>query len=123
MNMADEQRREVRLEQGTMVFIEACPASFKNNPQSYIIVSKTLDISFKGLKVQLGEEVPGGSLLRLCADVPVAGSNKELSLKGEVKWVQKIGGLYEVGLELFDFPHTDIVEWQEMVATVLKDEA
>lgn len=121
INNARERRSESRLDNQTTVFIEIVSAAYNNSSPANIIVCNSLDLSTGGIQVEIDEEVPVGSILRLGAQLQ--GSDQTLYLVGEAKWLKKDGEHFNIGFELYDAEKTDFEGWQKVVTAMLNDDA
>ena len=113
-----ENRIETRLVLMETVFIEILASSVKT-PGS-VIICNSLDLSANGLQVVTDEDIPAGSILRLCIDM---NHRDPIFLVGEVKWQRpdtETDGM-RIGFLLFESEDTDIQAWKELVAELLEN--
>lgn len=80
-----------------------------------VIACDTVDVSERGLKIYMSEEVTQGAVTDIC--VVLTGQEGRFFLKAEVKWISPTGddGWYFAGFEIFDAENTDYTKWVEMV--------
>lgn len=116
----NEKRSETRLEQKTTIFVEVCSSSFDNSTPGSVIICNSLDISANGIQVEMDQEVPIGSVLRLCAEIH--DSDQALYLVCETKWVREDGDHFNIGFEIYDAENTDIVGWKNIIADMLAND-
>lgn len=119
MSNIDNKRSETRLDEKVTIFVEVCSDSIDNATPSNVIICKSLDISANGIQVQMDEQVPVGSILRLFAELP--DSQKALHLIGEVKWIVEEKDQCNIGFELYDAENTDIIGWKSVIAAMLEN--
>ncbi len=117
MKKVEERRSEVRLDEKTTIFVEVSSASFDNSAPANVIICNSLDLSANGIQIEIDQEVPIGSILRICAELH--DSNQTLYLVGEAKWVKPDGDHFNIGFELYDAENTDIIGWKEVIAAML----
>ena len=113
-----EDRGEVRLELEATIFVEIL-ASNKNNTGN-VLMCNSLDLSENGLQVVVDDEMPAGSIFRLCIDLKEA---DPIFLVAEVKWQRpdpETDG-FRIGFSLFESDDTDIQRWKELVADMSPD--
>jgi|TARA_Y100000310_G_scaffold282900_1_gene304487 hypothetical protein len=113
-----EHRIESRLELAETVFVEVLSTSADHHEAPRIIICNSLDLSANGLQVVVDEEMPLGSILRLCIDMH---DRDPLYLVGEVMWQRRNAKSegYCIGFSLFESDDTDIQSWKEVVADLL----
>lgn len=111
-----KQRGETRLELEATIFIEVLAADDRSAGE--VIMCNSLDLSANGLQVVLDEDIPAGSILRLCVDLPDAAP---LFLVGEVKWKRPDteADAFRLGFLLFEADDSDILRWKKLVAELL----
>lgn len=115
-----ERRSELRIDEQATIFIEVMSASFDNDSPPNVVICNSLDLSANGIQVAVDDEIAIGSILRLGVDL---GEGKEtLFLVGEAKWVRHRDGEFFIGFELYDAENTDIGDWKETIATLLKSD-
>ncbi len=80
-----------------------------------VITCETVDVSERGLKIYMSEDVVQGTITDIC--VMLAGQQGRFFLKAEVKWISPSGddGWYFAGFEIYDADNTDYEKWVEMV--------
>ncbi|HVL02014.1 MAG TPA: PilZ domain-containing protein [Dongiaceae bacterium] len=80
-----------------------------------VIACETVDVSERGLKIYMSEEVAHGTVTDLC--VVLSGQEGRFFLKAEVKWISTTGddGWYFAGFEIYDADNTDYDKWLVMV--------
>lgn len=80
-----------------------------------VIACETVDVSERGLKIYMSEEVVQGTITDVC--VVLAGQQGRFFLKAEVKWISPSAddGWYFAGFEIYDAENTDYEKWTEMV--------
>ena len=117
MPNSTERRAETRIEEKTTVFVEVASAEFDNSEPANVIICNSLDLSANGLQLEMDHEVPVGSILRLCAELH--DGKQALYLVGEVKWLKKSNGLFQIGFELYDAENTDITGWRQVMSAML----
>ncbi|MEZ5505550.1 MAG: PilZ domain-containing protein [Gammaproteobacteria bacterium] len=80
-----------------------------------VITCDTVDVSERGLKIYMSEEVTQGTITDIC--VVLTGQQGRFFLKAEVKWISPTGddGWYFAGFEIFDAENSDYEKWVEMV--------
>ncbi|MCH7742196.1 MAG: PilZ domain-containing protein [Proteobacteria bacterium] len=107
-----EDRLETRLELEATIFVEVL-ASNSNNTGN-VLMCNSLDLSANGLQVVVDDEMPAGSIFRLCIDLKEA---DPIFLVAEVKWQRpdpETDG-FRIGFFLFESDDTDIRRWKELV--------
>lgn len=80
-----------------------------------VITCDTVDVSERGLKIYMSEEVTQGTITDIC--VILAGQEGRFFLKAEVKWISATGddGWFFAGFEIYDAENSDYEKWVEMV--------
>jgi hypothetical protein len=117
MNSPTDRRSEIRLQTQATIFVEICSAEPDKDSSPTILICSSLDISANGVQVQMDDEVPLGSILRLCADF---GSSREpIYLIGETKWVTPCDDLFNIGFEILDAENSDIMDWKNLIVEKL----
>ena len=80
-----------------------------------VIACETVDVSERGLKIYMSEEVAQGTISDIC--VILAGQEGRYFLKAEVKWISSTGddGWFIAGFEIYDAENSDYDQWVKMV--------
>ena len=119
MTTSPEHRRvETRLEVEETVFIEVLSAA--SDAESNVIMCSSIDFSANGIQVVVDQDIPLNAILRLCIDMP---EKDPIFLVGEVMWKRAdtaTGGIC-LGFMLFESDDSDIAEWKQWIADMLKD--
>jgi hypothetical protein len=113
MTTSPEHRVETRLELEETVFIEVL--SSDTDAPANVIMCSSIDLSANGVQVVVDQDIPLGSILRLCIDMP---DEEPLYLVGEVKWKRAdtaTGGIC-LGFLLFESDDSDIAKWKQWMA-------
>lgn len=121
MLSSNDKRSEFRLKENVTIFVEICSAAHDNSSPANIIICHSLDVSANGILVEMDQAVAVGSILRLCVDIH--GTEHAIYLVGEAKWVEQQGSSYNVGFELYEAENTDIVDWKQLIAQWLDQNA
>ncbi|HJN52844.1 MAG: PilZ domain-containing protein [Pseudomonadales bacterium] len=110
-----EDRGESRFRLVQTVFVELQPASRDGSKPPIIVMCNSSDVSANGIQILLHEEIPMGSILRLCVDMK---NLDPIFLIGEVKWVQPDAETdgFLIGLLLFEAENTDTQIWEKVIA-------
>jgi len=119
MTTSPEHRAETRLEIEETVFIEVLTGA--SDAPAKVVICNSLDLSANGVQVVVDQDIPLGSILRLCVDMP---GEEPLFLVGEVKWKRAdtaTGGIC-LGFLLFESDDSDIAKWKQWVADRLNSE-
>lgn len=108
-----EIRGEPRIELRETVLVEVI-SSTENAPGS-VIVCHSMDFSASGLQVVVEDDMPPGSIFRLCIDLT---GQPPIFLVAEVMWRRhnKGGSGYRLGFALFDAEGTDIERWRDLMS-------
>ena len=111
-----ENRVETRLDLEATIFVELL-SSDKQSPGT-IIMCNSLDLSSNGLQVVVDDEIPAGSIIRLCIDLKDA---DPIFLVAEVKWQRPDPDTdaYRIGFLIFESDDTDIIRWKSLMKTML----
>ncbi len=111
-----EDRVKTRLALEATIFIEilACDSHNAGN----ILMCNSLDLSENGLQVVVDDDMPAGSIFRLCIDLK---DSEPIFLVAEVKWQRPDpdADAFRIGFLLFESDDTDIQRWKELVADML----
>jgi len=111
-----EDRVDTRVEIEATIFIEIL-ASDSNNA-SNVLICNSLDLSANGLQVVVDDEMPAGSIFRLCIDLKDA---DPIFLVAGVKWQRpdpETEG-FRIGFSRFESNDTDIERWKALVSDML----
>lgn len=117
--MSEDHRKYIRLYLNCMVFIELEASPKPGEDPGEIVMCKTLDVSYGGLKVSLSRELQQGAILPIGVELPAV--DQTLQLVGEVKWCRPNGDAetgWAAGLELFNSEDTDISAWRDLLQHV-----
>ncbi len=112
-----DHRLETRVELEATIFVELL--SSHSNEAGSVIMCNSLDLSANGLQIVADDEIPAGSIFRLCIDLK---DSDPIFLVGEVKWQRpdpESDG-YRIGFLLFESDDTDIQKWKERMAEMLR---
>lgn len=111
-----EHRVETRLDLEATIFIEVLASDRHSGGE--VIMCNSLDLSANGLQVVVDEDIPAGSILRLCVDLKDA---DPIFLVGEVKWKRPDAeaDAFRLGFLLFEADDSDIQQWKALVAKLL----
>jgi hypothetical protein len=115
-----EHRGDTRIELEETVFIEVI-ASTSNEPGN-VVICNSLDFSTNGLQVVVDDDMPTGSIFRLCIDLQ---NQDPIFLVAEVKWKRPDIATegYRLGFLLFESDGTDIHRWHALVDRLIAEEA
>ncbi|MFT7687992.1 MAG: hypothetical protein ACI9FB_003350 [Candidatus Azotimanducaceae bacterium] len=110
----NEYREETRIEQEETIFIEVLSSEENND----VIMCTSLDLSANGLQVVVDNDIPIGSILRLCIDLP---DKDPIFLVGEVMWKRPDpdSDSIRLGFLLFESDDSNIEEWKLWMADAL----
>ncbi|MDX9875634.1 MAG: PilZ domain-containing protein [Spongiibacteraceae bacterium] len=114
-----DRRREARLAEQAMVFVECLATEPDSSAPGSIVLCRALDMSPGGMQVLIDQAVPAGSILRLCTHL--RGATDDLFLVGEVRWQRQTEDGYWTGFQFYDSDQTDIAAWQAALAEKLPD--
>jgi hypothetical protein len=108
-----EGRLDTRLELEATIFVEILASD--NNNAGNVLMCNSLDLSANGLQVVVVDEMPAGSIFRLCIDLKDA---EPIFLVAEVKWQRPDpeAEAFRIGFSLFESDDTDIQRWKDLVA-------
>ncbi len=111
-----EHRVESRLELEATIFVELLASD--SHSEGTIIMCNSLDLSANGLQVVVDDQIPAGSIFRLCIDLKTA---EPIFLVAEVMWLRPDpeSDSYRIGFLLFESDDTDIHRWKQLVADML----
>jgi len=111
-----EDRMDNRLESQVTIFVEIL-ASDSNNAGK-VLICNSLDLSANGLQIVVDDEMPAGSIFRLCIDLK---DSEPIFLVAEVKWQRPDPetDAFRIGFSLFESDDTDIKRWKELLADML----
>ncbi|MEM1110889.1 MAG: PilZ domain-containing protein [Pseudomonadota bacterium] len=115
--MQQEKRKYRRLPIQSRVFIELrSPAPGGNDP-GQIALCHAINISQRGLRVELATQLHKGSILQIGIDLP--DSRETLYLAGEVRWCEpapEVGRDYwSAGFLLIDAEGSDLELWRGLL--------
>lgn len=114
--MSQNRRQHIRLFLDCSVFIDLAGPPVPGEDPGEIVLCKTLDISYAGLRISLARELPAGALLQIGVEFPA--EKEMLHLVGEVKWCRandSAGTSWSAGLELAEGDGSDIHRWRELM--------
>ncbi len=117
--MSDDKRRYLRLPAQSTVFIESVSAGLSQLESSTVVICETLDVSRRGLRVNLDHPLTEAAVLHLGINLP--GLSQALYLACEVVWCQPLAtrsGTWQAGLKLIDAAQSDIDHWQLLLVAV-----
>jgi len=117
--MSQDHREHIRLYLNCSVFIDLAGPPVPGEDPGEIALCKTLDISYGGLKVSLGRELPAGALLQIGVEFPA--EEEMLHLVGEVKWCRKNDDAetgWSAGLEILNANGSDVHRWRDLMQHV-----
>ena len=115
--MSRDLRRHIRMFLDAGVFVELDSGAAGDGAGRQIVLCKTLDVSYGGLKVSLGKALLTGAILQIGIEFP--GIEEALHLVVEVKWCRENGDPdtgWCAGLQVIDSGDTDIEQWRELMA-------
>jgi len=112
-----EDRIKTRLALEATIFIEILASD--SHTAGSILMCNSLDLSENGLQVVVDDEMPAGSIFRLCIDLK---DSEPIFLVAEVKWQRPDpdADAFRIGFLLFESDDTDIQRWKELVADMLE---
>lgn len=117
-----DNREEYRLTGSAQVTLElesGLPES--GQPPSRTLVSRSCDLSAKGIRLETREALPEGALLP--AWVALAGEPEPFALTVEVVWCRaSSSGSYLAGLQIVDSDDSSYVDWVEAVARAMGED-
>lgn len=118
--MADNHREHVRLRMDTKVFVEITAAGPTGEGESTLMACDVVDVSFGGLKVNLGAELIKGSILSICVVLPTF--EDPFYMAGEVMWCgpneEESDNEWSAGFKLLTSSDSDIEQWRELLTHV-----
>lgn len=117
--MSEEHRKHVRLNLDCTVFIEVNGGPAPDGSPGEVALSKSLDVSYGGLKVSLARELKVGAIMPVAVEM-VAMENT-FYMVGEVKWCRPNGDPatgWAAGIQLLNSDDTDISGWRELLQHV-----
>ncbi len=115
--MTDEQRKYLRLSLENTVFLELRSSGTGTGESAELVRCKTLDISRRGLRLELDQSLTIGAILQI--GVELSADHDTLYLAGEVKWclpAANADNRWTAGFELLDASDTDVDQWYDLVA-------
>ncbi len=113
-----EFRNGYRIHRIETIFLETRPLSSDRCIPATIVMCNSSDLSVKGLQVLHHEEIPLGSILRICVDMK---HQDPVYLVGEVKWVQPNENEegFSIGFGLLDAAGADMLVWESIISDLL----
>ena len=115
-----EYRGDTRIELEETVFIEVIAST--DSKSGNVVICNSLDFSTNGLQVVVDDDMPTGSIFRLCIDLQ---NQDPIFLVAEVKWKRPNIATegYRLGFLLFESDGTDIDRWHALVDRLIAGEA
>lgn len=110
--MNQERRRQLRFDDHSLVFVELEAAQPESMQPAKLALARTVDISENGMLISTKEELNPERILRIFVD---NGDEYPLTLVGEIKWANKLGDVYQAGVELYPSRETAQQQWSEKV--------
>lgn len=117
--MSKELRSESRLIEKFTIFVETYSSPEGDQDPDSIRVTKTIDVSTKGLQIELDTRVPVSSVLQLY--IQGSDRSRKFLLTGEVRWTYQAEPYkHFIGFRLLDASHTDNEAWQDYITERLR---
>ena len=112
----NKHRIEARLEREATIFIEVLSSDRQN--AGTVIMCNSLVLSANGLQIVVDDEIPPGSIFRLCIDLR---DSDPMFLVAEVKWQRPDpdSDAFRIGFLLFESDDTNIQKWHDLVADMM----
>ncbi len=113
MSNSKEQRQHSRQSRDERVVVQIVSSTRDALAPGTVVRCATRDVSSRGMRLQLDQQVPEGSQLELW--VEISDHPTKFYLAGEVKWCRELdeGKHYLVGLELTEKDAEHLKQWQE----------
>lgn len=111
-----DRRKFDRVDTVQPIFIEEIKPGGRSNADKDILRCETVDVSIKGLRIYVPQEIKKGSKLNIA--VPDKDFIENLELVGVARWVTKAENKegYWVGLELQDTSRENMEKWFKTVS-------
>jgi len=115
MSKSKDRRQHIRQPRDERVVIQVASSTRDTLPPGTVVRCSTRDVSTRGIRIQLDQQVPEGYLLELW--IEISNHPGKFFLAGEVKWCQERdeGKRYLVGVELKQDETEDFKLWQEVL--------
>lgn len=85
---------------------------------TFTTTTRSLDLNFKGLRMQLGERLPPGELINILVYTPKLQDLDILRVQGQVLWCREEAGIFNVGARFTRFApgderrlHSWLLDW------------
>lgn len=116
MARQEERRFAPRTAHEDQIIIKIVSSSSDQLGTGRTIYCRTADISRRGIRLQLEQELPAGTVLELWV-IPVQ-RRGTLVLTGDVRWCKATQGGRSLlaGIQVRHEPTTDFKEWEAMIA-------
>ena len=113
MSSSKERRKHSRQPRGERVVVQIISSAHDTLAPGTVVRCSTKDVSSRGIRLQLDQQVPEGLQLELW--VEISNHPTKFYLAGEVKWCQELdeGERHMVGLELTERDAGDLEHWQK----------
>jgi hypothetical protein len=115
--MQQEHRQHIRLPVESRVFIELIAPAPGGKDPGKTVLCKTTNVSKRGMRIEIGDEVAVGAILQIGVDLPDA--KETLYLAGEVRWCHAeaalTGPYWTAGFLLLDAEGSDLALWQTLL--------
>ena len=110
-----DRRLYPRIDVVRAIFLQITPPGSGYGDEGPILKCETVDVSVRGLRLLVPEEVPIGSRLEIA--IPEEGWIENLELSGMARWIQRAEDQngYWLGLELHETDKETTEKWYEMV--------
>lgn len=111
----DEKRKNPRTNRQENVYIEVTTQDEDGEYTKKVIGCESVDVSRKGLKLYVHEQIVQGTILDLC--VNFKDNPEKYYLTAEVKWSRPLvdEGWYFIGFEIYEGDNTDYQKWYQWV--------
>ena len=112
-----EQRRDPRLPRVESIRVHVNPSLLDVNLMEKTVSATTVDVSRRGLHIQIGREVSEGDALEIW--ITIRGKPGDFLLRGCAHWVREdsASGFHHVGVELEPAPGTAYGLWKQLFDT------
>ncbi len=115
MSTTKDRRQHARQPRDERVVVQIVSSTRDAMPPGTVVRCSAKDVSSRGLKIQLDQQLPKGFLLELW--IEISNHPGKFFLAGEVKWCQELdeGKRYLIGVELKEGETDDFKLWQEVL--------
>lgn len=115
MSRTKDRRQHARQPRDERVVVQIVSSTRDTLPPGMVVRCATKDVSPRGIRIQLDQQVPEGFLVELW--IEISNHPSKFFLAGEVKWCQELdeGKRYLVGVELKEGETEDFKLWREVL--------